>query len=47
MKNNENLIDEKLLSKFKDNKIILIDENKITKPRINEKKFNSYPFLFF
>ena len=35
MKNNQNLIDEKLLSKFKDNKIILIDENKKTQSRIN------------
>ena len=35
MKNNKNLIQENLLSKFKDNKISLIDENKISKPRIN------------
>jgi hypothetical protein len=35
MKNNQNLINEKLLSKFKDSKNSLIDENKISKPRIN------------
>ncbi len=35
MKNNQNLIQEKFLSKFKDSKISLIDEKKISKPRIN------------
>ena len=33
MKNNQNIIDENLLSKFKDSKFNLIDENKISKPK--------------
>ena len=35
MKNNQNLIQENILSKFKDSKISLVDENEISKPRIN------------